>query len=155
MNQIGAIVTRPFLSVDDAFSYQVYASTRTEEMKLVEWSPEKKEAFIRMQFDLRQRQYRAEYPDAVTEIILCDDVPAGLMTTSRTVDAILLVDIALLMHFRRAGIGNFVLHNLQKEGKKITLHVLKQNPAIHLYSRLGFVSVSEDSMYLRMEWLPG
>lgn len=154
MSQTRSITTSSLLPVDDTFCYQVYTSTREEEMNLVDWPPEKKESFIRMQFNLRERQYRAEYPDAITETILCDGVPAGLITTLKTADTIFLVDIALLTHFRKAGVGSSVLHTLQAEGKKIVLHVLKQNPAIHLYSRLGFVSVAEDSMYLRMEWMP-
>lgn len=154
MSQIRSITTSSLLPVDDAFCYQVYASTRTEEMDLVGWPPEKKEAFMRMQFDLRERQYRAKYPEAITETILCDGSPVGLITTLKTADTIFLVDIALLAQFRKVGVGSFVLHALQAEGKKIILHVLKQNPAIRLYSRLGFVPVTEDSMYQCMEWLP-
>ena len=137
---------------DRTFYFRVYASTRADEMTLVDWTPEQKEAFLRMQFELREQQYRAEYPDAITETIVYNDVPAGSMITQKTTDAIILVDIALLAEFRRSGTGTTILHNLQKEGKKIILHVLRQNPAAHLYSRLGFVSVAENAMYQRMEW---
>jgi ribosomal protein S18 acetylase RimI-like enzyme len=154
MIQIKSITTRPVLPQDDDFIYKVYASTRAEELALVPWTEEQKDAFVRMQFELRERQYRAEYPEAVTEMILCDGIPAGTMITLKMADAIRLVDIALLPHFRGAGIGATILRRLHKEGKKISLHVLKQNPAMHLYSRLGFVSVNEDSMYLQMEWSP-
>ncbi len=149
-----SITTRPVSPQNDNFIYEVYASTRSDEMALVPWTEEQKEAFVRMQFELRQRQYRAEYPEALTELILCNNVPAGTMITLRTADTLFLVDIALLAHFRGMGIGAIVLCDLQKEGKKIVLHVLKGNPAIHLYSRLGFVPFDEDSMYLRMEWNP-
>jgi len=154
MIQIGLITTRPLLPTDEAFFYQVYASTRADELTPVPWPEEQKDAFVRMQFELRQQQYRAEYPDAITEIILCDGIPSGTMITLETGGAILLVDIALLADFRGVGIGATILCNLQKQGKKIVLHVLKENPAMHLYSRLGFVSVAEDAMYLRMEWSP-
>jgi ribosomal protein S18 acetylase RimI-like enzyme len=148
------IAMRPLQETDQAFPYQVYASTRHEEMALVDWLPEQKEAFLRMQFDLRARQYQVAYPAAVTEMILCDNVPAGSMIILKTTDAIWLVDIALLPEFHRSGIGTTILRNLQKEGKKIVLQVLRQNPAAKLYSKLGFISVSEDSMYQRMEWNP-
>ena len=141
-------------AADRDFSYRVYADTRREELAVLDWPPEQKEAFLRMQFDLRERQYRAEYPDAVREMILCDDVPAGSMIILKTADAIRLVDIALLEEFRRSGIGAAILREMQKEGKKIVLHVLNQNPAVRLYSRLGFISVAEDAMYRRMEWNP-
>jgi len=149
-----AFSLRPMGAADGAFPYQVYASTRLEEMALVDWPPEQKEAFLRMQYDLRDRQYRAAYPEAVTEVILCGDFPAGAMITETRADAILLIDIALLPEFRGCGIGAAILRDLQKVGKKVSLHVLRNNPAGHLYSRLGFVTVAEDSMYLTMEWTP-
>jgi len=148
------IALRPLQETDQTFPYQVYVSTRDEEMALVDWLPEQKEAFLRMQFGLREQQYRTAYPESVTEMILCNDVPAGVMITAKSAEAIFLVDVALLPEFRRSGTGTAILCNLQKEGKKIILHVLRQNPAEHLYSRLGFVPIAEDSMYLRMEWDP-
>ncbi|HMB24171.1 MAG: GNAT family N-acetyltransferase [Chloroflexota bacterium] len=154
MLQIDSIATRPVLPENDDFIYEVYASTRAEEMALTPWTEEQKDAFVQMQFKIRDQQYRAGYPDAVTEIILCNDIPAGTTITLRTADEIRLVDIALLPKFRGAGIGTTIFQRLQTEGKRISLHVLKQNPAVHLYSRLGFVSVTEDSMYLQMEWSP-
>jgi len=144
----------PAQASDRAFSFQVYASTRQEELALTEWLPEQKEAFLNMQFELRDRQYREIYPNSQTEIILCEGVPAGAMITEQGTNDILLVDIALLPEFRGRGIGAEILRKLQSNGKKIILHVLKQNPAVHLYTRLGFVSVNEDSMYLTMEWTP-
>lgn len=148
------IVTRPLLPTETEFQYQVYASTRVEELALVPWTPAQKEAFARMQFELRECQYQAEYPEAVTEVILCEEVPAGVLTTQKATDSISLVDVALLEEFRASGIGTFILRSLQAEGKKISLHVHKQNPAIHLYTRLGFIVVAEDSMYQQMEWRP-
>ncbi len=154
MLQIDSITTRPLDPTEEAFAYQVYASTRLEELTLIPWTDEQKDAFARMQFQIRDQQYRAEYPEALTEIILCNDVPAGTMITSQTADTLFLVDIALLPHFRGTGIGARILRELQVQGKKIILHVAKDNPAQHLYSRLGFVTVAEDSMYLCMEWEP-
>jgi ribosomal protein S18 acetylase RimI-like enzyme len=151
---MAAFSLRPMQPADQAFSYQVYASTRLEEMALVDWLPEQKATFLHMQYDLRERQYQAAYPDAVTVMILCDNVPAGAMITVQTADAVCLVDIAILPEYRRLGIGTAILRDLQKEGKKIVLHVLRQNPAARWYSRLGFVAVAEDAMYQRMEWNP-
>jgi ribosomal protein S18 acetylase RimI-like enzyme len=146
---------QPIQSAPPAFPYRVYASTREEELGLAEWPPEQKEAFLRMQFDLRDRQYRAAYPEARTELILCGGVPAGIVTTEQNTRELRLVDLALLPEFRGRGVGSDLLRGLQSAGKKIVLHVLKQNPAVSLYTRLGFTSTGEDAMYLAMEWIPG
>ncbi|MBN2086209.1 MAG: GNAT family N-acetyltransferase [Anaerolineales bacterium] len=145
---------RPMQAGDQAFSFTVYAGARLEEMAPVDWAPGEEESFLRTQFDLRERQYRSEYPDAEWKIILRDNVPVGTMITSKTAEAIHLVDLALLAEARRAGIGTAILRGLQREGKKVNLSVLKNNPAARLYSRLGFKPVSEDPMCLRMEWNP-
>lgn len=145
---------RPMLPTEAPFAYQVYASTRMEEFSLTGWSFEQLDAFLRMQFDIRARQYHENYPNAVTEVIFDNETPAGTMTTVETSNAIILVDIALLPEFRQLGIGALILRQLQKKSKKITLHVLRQNPAARLYARLGFITVSEDSMYQQMEWTP-
>ena len=153
MLQIDSIRTRPVLPQDDNFIYEVYAGTRADEMTLIPWAEEQKDAFIRMQFKIRNQQYR-QYPDALTEIILCNDVPVGTMITSQTADTTFLVDIALLTQFRGAGIGSRILQGLQTQGKKVILHVLKSNPALNLYQRLGFVFKSEDALYMEMVWMP-
>jgi hypothetical protein len=36
----------------------------------------------------------------------------------------------------------------------LRLQVLRGNPAIRLYQRLGFVQSGADPMYLQMEWVP-
>src|SRR5512147_2508199 len=151
MSALDPISTRPLLPTDEAFAYQVYASTRAGEMALIPWPEAQKEAFVRMQFRMREQHYQAAYPEAVTEIVLCNGVPAGTLITDRTTDATHLVDISLLANFRGAGLGTAILPSLQRECTKITLHVMKQDPAVHLYSRLGFVTTGEDSMYLSME----
>ena len=145
---------RPMLPSDREFAFRVYADSRREELAPLEWPPEQQAAFLRMQFDIRERQYRAEYSDADWSIILADGVDAGTMILRKTADGAHLADIALLSEFRRAGIGTEILDSLQKEGRKITLHVVRDNPAVRLYSRLGFTSRAGDSMYLSMEWNP-
>ena len=72
----------------------------------------------------------------------------------RSANATFLVDIALLPEFRNLGLGATILRSLQAEGKKINLHVIKSNPAVNLYQRLGFVFVGEEAFYSQMEWSP-
>jgi ribosomal protein S18 acetylase RimI-like enzyme len=145
---------RPLQASDREFSYRVYADARRQELAVLDWPPAQKEAFLRMQFEVRERQYRADYADADWQAILHDGVPAGTMITRKAADAVYLVDIALLAEHRRSGIGTAILKSLQQKGQKIILHVQRQNPAVSLYSGLGFAPVAEDPMYLRMEWNP-
>ena len=142
--------------VDEDFLYQVYASTREDEMAIVPWTLEQKEAFVRMQFNAQRQSYRMQFPEATYEIILRDQVPIGRLILSRTDDRILLIDIALLPEYRHNGIGSTFIQDLQSESAKagmpLRLYVETFNPALRLYERLGFLKMAENGIYYEMEW---
>lgn len=154
MIRIESISTRPVLPTDDNFIYEVYASTRLDELALMDWSNDQKEAFLQMQFRAQSQHYRAAYPEATFQVIEWDGRPVGRLTLRRAEQVTTLVDIALLPEFRNRGIGSAIIRDLQAENKKINLHVLKSNAALNLYQRLGFVFKSEDALYMEMEWMP-
>jgi len=150
----------PVSAADAGFLLAVYASTRMEEMALVDWSPEQKDAFLRMQFEAQTKHYRSQYPDAEYQIIQrADGVPIGRLIIDRSSDCILLMDIALLPEFRNHGIGTAMLRDLMAEAAAanlpIRLHVEFFNPVMKLYERLGFVKCQEAGLYYLMVWQPG
>jgi ribosomal protein S18 acetylase RimI-like enzyme len=151
---IATIKLYPLDSADESFSFQVYASTRAEEMALIGWPPEMEETFLQMQFKAQNQHYRATYPQATYQIIEWKGVPVGRLILNRADSLTNLVDISLLPEYRRHGIGTTLISSLQVENNKIRLHVLNSNPALNLYQRLGFVFKSEDDLYMEMEWAP-
>ena len=160
MSQIDSITTRPLLPADEAFSCQVYASTRTDEMKLVDWSSEQKEAFLQMQFDAQTKHYRIHYPEAEYQIIQREEIPIGRLIVERSSKSLLIMDIALLPEYRNTGTGTAILRDLMEEargvGVPVVLRVEFFNPVIQLYTRLGFVKTREvNSVYQEMIWTPG
>jgi ribosomal protein S18 acetylase RimI-like enzyme len=156
VTQIDAITFRPLLPQDDNFNCKVYVSTRAEEMNLVDWSPEQKEAFLQMQFHAQTTHYRAYYPHAEYQVIQQGATPIGRLIVDRSQDPLLLMDIALLPEYRNAGIGAALILGLMEEaagrGWSVRLHVDAFNPAMRLYERLGFVKVMEQGIYQEMIW---
>jgi ribosomal protein S18 acetylase RimI-like enzyme len=148
------LVLRPAEPQDEDLLGAIYASTRADEMTLVPWTPDQKTAFLDMQFRAQRQQYQFNYPNANNQIIEFSGSPAGRLVVDRSTNETLLVDIALLPQFRNLGLGTSILRRLQAEGRKITLHVVRSNPAANLYQRLGFVFVGEEALYSRMEWSP-
>lgn len=148
------ISLRPVKPEDEAFLYAVYASTRADEFAWVNWDEAQKQAFLQMQFRAQRGQYQFSYPHASQQIIEYNGVPAGQWMVDRAAHGITLVDISILPAFRHLGLGTSLLQALQAENNKITLHVIRTNPAAHLYQRLGFVFVGEDAFHSRMEWTP-
>ena len=151
------IALRPAQEDDLPFLYRVYASTRQEELALVDWDEAQKEWFLHMQFDLQTRSYAQAFPEAECQVILRDGEPIGRLMLNRTPDRILLVDIALLPEHRNAGIGTalvtMVLNEAVSADKPVVLHVEKHNRARFLYERLGFSIFERSDVYLEMRWL--
>jgi len=149
---------RPVKDSDRPFLMDVYASTREDELKLVEWTPDQKRAFCEMQFTAQDTHYRKSYTDVTYDIVLVDGEPAGRLYVCRQPDHILILDIALLPVFRGRGIGTSLLGVVQTEatesGKPLRIHVERFNPALRLYSRLGFRLIEDKGVYLFMEWRP-
>jgi ribosomal protein S18 acetylase RimI-like enzyme len=147
---------RPVRIDDEEFLFQVYASTRAEEMAIVPWNQEQKHAFLEMQFNAQRQSYLKEFPSAEYKIIEDDGVAAGRLIVDRSDQRILIIDIALLPEHRRKGIGSSLINDLKSEaertGKPLRLDVESFNPAYHLYDRLGFRKIDEMSFYWRLEW---
>jgi GNAT superfamily N-acetyltransferase len=150
---------RPVVSGDEAFLLQVYSSTRAEEMTRVDWTDEQKAAFLRMQFDAQTRHYKTHYPSAEYMVIEHDGAPAGRLTLEYTERQHLIMDIIVLPEFRGLGIGTAILTDLMDTARQdnlpLVLRVEFFNPAVQLYSRLGFVKTREvNSVYQEMIWTP-
>jgi ribosomal protein S18 acetylase RimI-like enzyme len=151
---------RPLGEPDEDFSFRVYASTRADEMALVDWTDEQKAAFLRMQFNAQRQHYHLHYPQAVWQVIEQDGRAIGrLVTDDSEPRSFLLMDIALLPEYRGRGVGTAILLDLllvaDNAMKTVSLHVEPNNPALNLYQRLGFVVCGQAGYYLEMKRLPG
>jgi GNAT superfamily N-acetyltransferase len=96
---------RPARASDRALLFEVYASTRAEELAVVPWAEPTKKAFLAQQFEPQDVHYRRHYPDASFEVIEVDGEPAGRLYVNRRDEEIRIIDIALLPGFRGRGIG--------------------------------------------------
>lgn len=153
-----ALSLRPATLADEPFLMRLFATTRADELALMNWDENQKQVFIAMQFKAQSQQYVMNYPKAEHRIILWDDDPVGRLLLDRGDHELTLVDIALLPAHRGTGIGTRMLQHIVKEataaGKPIRLHVFYASPAKRLYERLGFFRVGGDEPYLQMMWVP-
>lgn len=149
---------RPVQPADHELLLAIYASTRTDEMALVDWTTEQKESFLRMQFEAQTRYYIENYSGAEFQVILHDDQPVGRLYTHHKVDEIRIMDIALLPDHRGHGIGSTLLNEILKKGEAanlpVSIHVERMNPALRLYERLGFRLREDKGVYLLLEKKP-
>ncbi|HJT65257.1 MAG TPA: GNAT family N-acetyltransferase [Pyrinomonadaceae bacterium] len=152
------IILREATPEDEPFLFELYASTRLEELAGLGWDDNQKQMFIKMQFMARERSFaRGDH-----RIVLLNERPVGRLLVDRNGPAIRLIDIAFLPQYRNAGIGGRLIEDLKQEstasGKPIALHVLASSPAVRLYERLGFrrggAETAYEEAYLEMKWVP-
>ncbi|MFA6958731.1 MAG: GNAT family N-acetyltransferase [Thermoanaerobaculia bacterium] len=151
-----SIHIRPATEADTRILFEVYASTRTEELAPVPWTPEQKLQFLAFQFQSQDTHYRETFPGATFSVIEVDGEPAGRLYLNRTAEKIHVIDIALLPSARGKGIGARILGDLfegaTSAGLAVTISVERFNPAKRLYERLGFRVIEDGEVYQRMEW---
>jgi GNAT superfamily N-acetyltransferase len=155
----GTVELRPVTESDDPFLLSVYASTREQELAQAEWVEGQKEVFLRWQFDMQRREYEARFPDAVYNLILVDQQPAGRIWIGSDEEQIRLLDIALLPQFQNRGVGKALLEWLKREAQnsgKALRHMVfvLNNNADRFYERLGFKKIEDFGAYKHMEWRP-
>jgi RimJ/RimL family protein N-acetyltransferase len=154
----GFATLRPITDADMDFLHRLYGTTREDELKQVDWTPEQKAAFVAQQFHAQHQYWRENYRDTSWDLILRDGEPIGRLYVARWPEEIRIVDIALLPEHRRGGTGTRLIHGLFAEGdassRKVSIHVEIFNPARRLYERMGFVQAGEHGVYLLMERHP-
>ena len=149
---------RPIAPADHEFLLRVYASTREQELAQVAWEPAQKAAFLQMQFSAQHQHYQHHSPATSYDLILVDGGAAGRLYVARWNVEYRIVDIALLPEFRGRGIGTILLEAIIAEANvhnlPVSIHVEQANPALGLYTRLGFKPVSQYGIYSLMRREP-
>jgi len=141
------IALRPAQTADLAFCRRITHETmRPLVEQLFGWDEDH-------QVEKFARQWNADE----ARIITVEDADAGWLQTAPVEDAVFLKQIYLDRPFQRQGTGarvmQIVIDEAQRDGKAITLGVVKINPARHLYERLGFRTTGEDEykFYMRRD----
>ena len=156
--QAAGITLRPIRRADQDLLRRIYASTRADEMALLDWDEARKEAFLGQQFEAQHKYYQQQFQAARFDIIEQAGRPIGRLYVDRREQEFRIIDIALLPEARGAGIGGAIMRDLLDEataaGKRVTIHVERYNRALRLYRRLGFTEIEDQGVYLLMDWSP-
>jgi ribosomal protein S18 acetylase RimI-like enzyme len=136
---------------DEDFLFELFRQTVGDELAMLG------DAILRMQFKAQLLTYSAQFPAAEHQIIMLDDRAIGRVLVERSESENRGVDIALLSEYRNGGIGRMLVQELLDEaaraGKPFRISVVKSNPALHLYERLGFKTTGDTGTQFLMEWV--
>lgn len=155
------LTLRPVSPADDAFLFELYASTRPDIASLG-LGDAQRDMLLRVQWLAQRQGYLARYPHGEHQLVLLDGRTVGRLWVAREPGELRLVDISLLPAHRGSGVGTDLLRALQQEstatGKPLRLSVARDTAARRLYARLGFKPVGEAETgadpYLALEWRP-
>jgi ribosomal protein S18 acetylase RimI-like enzyme len=101
--------------------------------------------------------FRQRWEVPQVRIIMLDGADVGWLQSTTQADALFLAQLFVDGSFQRQGIGAEVMKQIINEAARadqaVTLGVVKTNPALRLYQRLGFHITHEDDrkFYMRRE----
>ena len=137
---------RPATDEDFDFAWLLYRDLMkplTEE--LLEWNELRQNAVVE-----EASTYKG------TSIIVVNESNAGWLQVSDIPSGIYLDQLYILPAMQNHGIGTAIVRQLcdrgRKEGKTLTLEVMKNNRARLFYERLGFRVIRQSNYKLEMRW---
>jgi len=149
-----SVTLRPVCSEDEAFVFDLFRSVHKQTFASLDMPEQEEIELLRMQFIAQQSHYRGQYPDAHFDLVLKDEFAIGTLYAMRGPEEFVLIDIALLPEQRNAGIGAQLVAPLIQQalaaGRPLEAHVHRDNPAWHLWQRLGFEMVGDEGVYLKI-----
>ena len=113
---------------------------------------------LNLNVDAHAAAFRKSWDVTQVRIIILDRTDIGWMQSFVKDEALFLGQLFVDGASRRQGIGTEVVKTLIEEaaraGQALTLGVVKTNPALQLYERLGFRTTHEDErkFYMRRDW---
>jgi GNAT superfamily N-acetyltransferase len=157
-DQFDSISLRLASAEDAMFLLELYKSSRGDDLRELGWEKGRISEFLEMQHEAQQRFHENEYKRPTDQVVLREGQPIGRVFFERRDHEIRCVDIALLPEYRNAGVGAFLIRQLQADAKRdkkpLRLQVIRFSRAVGLFERLGFVRVSETGTHFQMEWTP-
>ena len=153
---IKELTQRETIPDDEAFLFEVYLSSRGDDLTTMGWNADRIRNFLGTQYAAQQRFLKANYAQGEDRIIMLDTQPIGRIFVERNDQEIRVVDVALLPQYRNSGIGTYLIRELLTEaarlGKPFRTQVIRSSAALDLFERLGIVKIGETGSHYQMEW---
>jgi ribosomal protein S18 acetylase RimI-like enzyme len=142
------LALRPAQAGDFAFTRRLYFETlRWIIERQFGWDQKRQDDSFARQFILEE-----------IRIITLDDADIGWQQSADLGATVFLKQLFIAPAYQRRGIGTQLMGRLMADaaraGKAVTLGVVKINPAVRLYERLGFRTTHEDEHKSYMRWDP-
>ncbi|MGJ4928681.1 GNAT family N-acetyltransferase [Bradyrhizobium sp. HKCCYLS2038] len=152
---------RPSESADEPFLSDLFKSIKGAQLGLAGLPPAMLDLVLAQQYRAQVAGYAVQCPEAQSLIILRDGGPVGRLLLDRAASRWHVVDLALLLGARNAGVGREIMQAVagaarEQGAEMLSLAVATTNEdAMRFYARLGFHDVADaaTASHRRMELL--
>ena len=147
---------RTAIAADETFMRRMFKTSRAGDFAAAGLPPAALDMLLEQQFRAQSAGYKAQFPDAVSLIILRHDEPIGRLMLSIGDRRWRIVDIILLPSARGCGIGTDIIGAVALAARaqgvlELVLSVLSTSVAARrLYLRLGFTETGEGVVHIEM-----
>ena len=104
----------------------------------------------------QRRLFAKRFDPSAMQIIVVDDRDVGQLSVEDSADELYIAGVYLLPAWQNQGLGTTVIENVLSTAaareKGVHLQVLRVNPALRLYERLGFTIFEETDTHFKMRW---
>ncbi|MES0809145.1 GNAT family N-acetyltransferase [Roseibium sp. SCPC15] len=103
-----------------------------------------------------EKAFKSYFKCHEISLVVIDDDVVGWFQVSEETEQINLDQVYLISAYRNRGLGTLLIRDVMQKaaskGKPLHLSMIKGNPAITLYQRLGFAFCGEDDIKFHMLW---
>jgi ribosomal protein S18 acetylase RimI-like enzyme len=153
-----AVTTRPMNDDDSMLLFELYASSRADELSRTGWATPQQRSFFRMQAQNQERYFLRHYDHLDRRTICINGFSAGRLLVDRPSHAITIVDLALLPAFRGRGVGSLLIRCILEEAAELDvpvhLSLPKNSESLKTCERVGFRYADEPGDRLHLVWNP-
>jgi ribosomal protein S18 acetylase RimI-like enzyme len=108
---------------------------------------------------VQQTLFQERFEPSLLQIVVVDGRDVGVLSIKQQSDTLVLANLQILPDSQKQGLGTAIIRALiwqaSQQGISVSLQVLKVNPALKLYERLGFTVTGETDTHYLMKTVPG
>jgi ribosomal protein S18 acetylase RimI-like enzyme len=153
-----AVTTRPMNDDDSMLLFELYASSRADELSRSGWATPQQRSFFRMQAQNQERYFQRHYDHLDRRTICINGFSAGRLLVDRPAHGITIVDLALLPAFRGRGVGSLLIRCVLEEAAErdlpVHMDLAKNNATVATCERLGFRFAEDLGDRWHLVWNP-